>query len=475
MEKYLSLIFLYNRASYKKILLIVGIIPLGFLTIFLLKIGNPFEADSYMLMERAFGGIWAVLLFVAVNIIGLVSVANSLNGKKAVKGTLSTTGYTMRRLCISPVSAFITIFFYYLAIIIILWGAAAASLYIIGKVGLAISGATAIDTKLALGLLRTEIGHALIPTAHLPVMALNIASVLALAGECARSCYLSWHNGTPSAGVVLIAVPMFLVWFFSPDNSYILVAVLIVFTYAVLSFGDVIFREKRPKGDPFKVNKHDGIVDMDSTEFDDDVHFKSNSLVDAFASSSPEKSIQQLYGRDEENGRKKGFKVLNPFRLRRRFLPLGINLEKTNFLWGAGIVIGIAEHLLFFGRYLLRLNAIEDSIQGITIDASMKMPYFWELQAHTYYGYFLGILLVLIVQIYWNYAYYNKETKSVYVMKRLPDRKEYLRTIWVAPVIQAFSIIVIMAVHTVIDLCLYIFVTPEVALYPDYLSHILPF
>ena len=105
MKKYLSLIFLYNRGSYKKLLLSAGTIPVCFGAILLLRTGNPFEADAYMLMERAFGGIWSVLLFIAVILIGLLSAANSLNGKKAAKGTLSTTGYTVRRLCISPVSA----------------------------------------------------------------------------------------------------------------------------------------------------------------------------------------------------------------------------------------------------------------------------------------------------------------------------------------------------------------------------------
>ena len=440
MKKYLSLIFLYNRGSYKKLLLSAGTIPVCFGAILLLRTGNPFEADAYMLMERAFGGIWSVLLFIAVILIGLLSAVNSLNGKKAAKGTLSTTGYTVRRLCISPVSAYITLFFYYLALIIIFWGVAVASLFIIGKAGLVMAGAVGIDTKLALGLLRTEIGHALIPIAHPAVIVFNIAAALALAGECARSCYLSWHNGTPSAGVALVIIPMILVWIYNPDNSYILLAILIVFIYAGLSLGDVIFREKRPKGDPFKVNSHDGIVDLDSTEFDDTVHFKGKSL-----------------------------------RLRRRFLPLGINLEKTDFLWGACIFLGIAEHLLFFGRFLLKMRAIESSIKGITIDSGTQMPYFWELQEHTYYGYIIGILLVLIVQTYWNYVYYNKETKSVYVMKRLPDRKEYSRTIWATPVIEAVFIAVIMVVHTMLDLCLYAFVTPDIALYPDYLSHILPF
>ena len=171
------------------------------------------------------------------------------------------------------------------------------------------------------------------------------------------------------------------------------------------------------------------------------------------------------YGRDEGKS----------LRLRRRFLPLGINLEKTDFLWGACIFLGIAEHLLFFGRFLLQLSAIKSSINGVTIDSGIKMPYFWELQEHTYYGYIIGILLVLIVQTYWNYVYYNKETKSVYVMKRLPDRKEYQRTIWTAPVIEALCIAMIMVFHTAVDLCLYAVATPEIALHSDYLAHILPF
>ena len=87
MKKYLSLIFLYNRGSYKKLLLSAGTIPVCFGAILLLRTGNPFEADAYMLMERAFGGIWSVLLFIAVILIGLLSAANSLNGKKAAKGT----------------------------------------------------------------------------------------------------------------------------------------------------------------------------------------------------------------------------------------------------------------------------------------------------------------------------------------------------------------------------------------------------
>ena len=121
------------------------------------------------------------------------------------------------------------------------------------------------------------------------------------------------------------------------------------------------------------------------------------------------------------------------------------------------------------------LKEIDTSIKGISIASGVEMPYFWELQEHSYYGYIIGILMVVFLQAYWNYEYYNKKTKSVYVMKRLPDRKEYLKTIWVAPIIQGCCVAMIMIVNIVIDLCVYLVATPEIALHADYMAHILPF
>lgn len=476
MNKYLSLIFLYNRASHKKILLVLGAIPLCFVGIFLLRIGNPYEAESEMLMERAFGGFWAVLLFAAVNVMGLMAVANSLNGKKALKATHATTGYTIRRLRLSTISSYLTIFLYYLAIIFIIWGVAIASLYIIGKAGLAMAGSTGTDVGLALGLLRTDIGHALIPIAHPTMIAFNIIAIISLAAECAKSCYLSWHNGRPSAGVLLVAVPMFLVWLNILEDTYVFVAMIIIAVYTVISFGDVISREKRPKGDPFKANQYAGIMDLDSFEFDDSVYAPEvNSFADAYDSSELAKAFPGLYDGEAERADKKGRKKFSLNRLRHRLMPLGINMERANTLFGAWICIGIAEHLIFYFRYFVNLNKIEDSITGISIASGVKMPYFWELQEHTYYGYALAILMVLFLQAYWNYEYYNKKTKIVYVMKRLPDKRVYMRTIWGAPAIQAAFVAVIMVVNTIVDFGIYSLVTPDIAFYSDYLSHIVPF
>lgn len=475
MNKYLSLIFLYNRAGGRKLLLTAAIIPIGFILIFLIRVGNPYEAGSYMLMERAFGGIWAVLPMIAACLLGLMAVADSLSGKKALKASCATTGYTIRRLCISPVKSYLTIFVYYLVILIIFWAIAIASLLVIGRLALSMAGAESADAALALGLLRTEIGHALIPVSHPIVIIFDITAVLALAGQCAKSCYLSWHNGTPSAGVALVIIPMLIVWAFTPESSYILVAILVVALYSLLTLGDVIFRERRPKGDPFKVNKHDGIVDLDSSEYDDNVFVEVNSASGMYASGEEEGSALEKYGRVEGEGERKSIRRYSIGRLRRRFLPIGINMEKANFLFGACIMIGIAEHFVFYGKYMTQLNQLRGAIKGVTIEAGMQMPYFWELQQHTYYGYIAAILAAFFLQAFWNYEYYNKKTKSVYVMKRLPDRKEYPRTIWVTPALQAAVIVVIMAAQTVFDACLYMLATPDIALKADYLTRMLPF
>lgn len=448
MNKYLSLVFLYSRASYKKLLLIIGAIPITLTVLLLFRVGNPISAEPFMLMENAFGGIFGVILLIAIILGSLVAVVNSLNSKKELMMTHATVGYTMRRLRISPIKAYLTIAVYYLAIIIIFWAVTIVSMMLISKICLILStnatagagitvASVAINTQLALGLLRTEIGHALIPFSHPLVIAFNITAILALATECARSCYLSWHNGRQSASIAIIVIPMAIVWTCNLEGIYLLACITVVFFYMVICIGDILSREYRPKGDPFMVNKYIGIMDMDSTEFDDNVFLESNSLVE-----------------DED---KKTWWL-------GKFLPVGINMEKVNTLLGVLTFTGIAEHLIFYGKYMMTLKAIESSIKGVTIDSGIKMTPFWELQQHTYYGYIFAIIAVVLIQAYWNYSYYNKETKSVYVMKRLPNRREYTKSIWLGPVIEAVIIAVVMIVHTLIDYCWYILATPDIAL-----------
>ena len=111
--------------------------------------------DSFMLMERGFGGIWAVLALILANVIASVTVANSLNDKKSLKASHSTPGYTIRRMHISPISSYIMVFVYCILVMVIIWGIAIVSLYVIGKTGITIGGSGNAETRIALGMLRT--------------------------------------------------------------------------------------------------------------------------------------------------------------------------------------------------------------------------------------------------------------------------------------------------------------------------------
>lgn len=429
-----------------------------------------------MLMERAFGGVWPVLLFVAVILVALIAVVTALNGRKVVRGTASTTGYTFRTLRISPIQAYSTVLIYYILMILIFWGLAVVSLVILGGIGLTVAGTSNLKVQLALGLLRTDLGAALIPIANVTHMAFNIVAVLALANDCAKSCYLGWHNGRPSFGVILVAIPMILVWAGALTDTYIFVVIIILTVYIAISFGDVIFREKHPKGDPFKTNQYAGVMDMDGFEFDESTYIPiSNTLVEDYDLDERRGALNRQATGQREHVKEKWTKKLNLTRLRKKFLPVGINMERANNLFGGCLCLGIGEHSVFLFKYVLEFYRVNENIKGVTIAPGVKMPYFWELQQHSYYGYILAIFLVIFIQAYWNYEYYNKKTKSVYVMKMLPDGKEYRRTIWTIPVIEAIFIVAVMIVHIIFDVCVYVFMTPELALYPDYLQHILPF
>ncbi len=473
MVKYLSLVYLYNRAGHRKLLIVSAAIPICYLLIFLIRTGSPTEASSFMLMERGFGGPVGILILIAAALLVYYVIIDSINGKKALKASHATTGYTIRRMCISPISSYFIMFAYSLIMILIIWAIAIASLYAIGRIGLTLAGAEEIETKIALGLLRTKTGAALIPIANPVLIVFDIVVVIALAGECARSCYLGWHNGSPSAGVILIAVLMFIAWAFNLGTGFTLLLIIVAILYAMFSIGDVIFREKRPKGDPFRVNKYSGIIDMDSDDFEEDVFLEVNKANEAYEAWSEETSVLNKYERIGSKGKVSLRDRFNLFKLRRRFMPIGSNMEKANFFLGICICLGIGEHLLFLFRYYMQIKIISRSIKGATIEPGISMPYFSELLTHTLYGYFAAILAAFIVQAYWNYAYYNKETKSVYVMKRLSDRKEYPRTIWVAPLIESVIILIIMIVNLAVDLGIYVFGTPDIALRPDYLMHIL--
>lgn len=142
-------------------------------------------------------------------------------------------------------------------------------------------------------------------------------------------------------------IPAFLVWIHVLDDIYLFMTIVIIAGYTAVSFWDVISREKHPKGDPFKANQYAGIMDLDSFDFDDSSYVpEANRPVEGDDPEALKMALPQLYDAAKGGGRK-GLRRLDLGWLRRRFMPLGIDMERANTLFGAGIVIGITEHLVF--------------------------------------------------------------------------------------------------------------------------------
>lgn len=75
-------------------------------------------------------------------------------------------------------------------------------------------------------------------------------------------------------------------------------------------------------------------------------------------------------------------------------------------------------------------------------------------------GFYLGVLLLGILALC-HYHYYYQGSKSIYLMKRLPDRKVLLKSCICVPVVLGIFSIILMIVLSLLYFGFYMWVTPE--------------
>ena len=87
------------------------------------------------------------------------------------------------------------------------------------------------------------------------------------------------------------------------------------------------------------------------------------------------------------------------------------------------------------------------------------MPRFTELLKDTMDGFlmFFGVMLVMIIM---HYMTYYKDSKSIYLMKRLPDKWEMYRRCVVVPLVAIFIQIITGAACLLLYYGIYLFFTP---------------
>ena len=93
------------------------------------------------------------------------------------------------------------------------------------------------------------------------------------------------------------------------------------------------------------------------------------------------------------------------------------------------------------------------------------MADFIQLADNAFLG-FGALILAMILLAIANYRYHFKGSKSVYLMRRLPDPREYARRCWTLPLIGVGICLVLTAVTTAVCYLIYMKCTPASCLVP---------
>ena len=81
-------------------------------------------------------------------------------------------------------------------------------------------------------------------------------------------------------------------------------------------------------------------------------------------------------------------------------------------------------------------------------------------------GFFLYCFLMLAIVV-WHYLYYHYETKSIYLMKRLPNRVEIHKRAWTLPMLGVAATLLAAFVMLVLYFEIYMIATPKQCITPE--------
>lgn len=149
-----------------------------------------------------------------------------------------------------------------------------------------------------------------------------------------------------------------------------------------------------------------------------------------------------------------------------RYAPLGMNLTafKNILIWGG--IAAVFWSFTFVARLMDSFSSLFRTIRGNKVlrDGAI-MPDFAELMKFALIG-FLVIAVVMVVFIVYNYAYHRQGSKSIYLMRRLPNRLELHKRCITLPAAAVLLCIVAAFIMLCIYYWIYMSITPEECLTP---------
>lgn len=143
-----------------------------------------------------------------------------------------------------------------------------------------------------------------------------------------------------------------------------------------------------------------------------------------------------------------------------KILPVGIPVKKELSGIAAAIGLAVLRSLVYFSIFSSCYENLFDYYHGKkTLITSRRMEDFYIIVEDCFEGFAVVIFLLIALCIY-HYVYHYRESKSIYLMKRLPKKSELYKRCITVPLISIVICIVLTAALLFIYYRHYMTVTP---------------
>lgn len=151
----------------------------------------------------------------------------------------------------------------------------------------------------------------------------------------------------------------------------------------------------------------------------------------------------------------------------RKIIPVGIKAETEIWIFACAIAVGLCRALLFFQAYSREYNRLFHIEYGkkVLIEGRTMADFYVVLKG-TFNGFIVAIF-IFICLIILHYGYHYKDSKSIYTMKRLPDRYELHKRCFTVPLIGIVVSIILITALLLLFYNYYMIKTPADCLFPN--------
>lgn len=150
-----------------------------------------------------------------------------------------------------------------------------------------------------------------------------------------------------------------------------------------------------------------------------------------------------------------------------RLAPPGRDLTAESFIYGGIILVAFIFSTSFFSTLYRAYKSLFHVVgRARQLIPGAVMPDFVELSTNVM-GFFSLVLFAAPILVLFYRSTFQAESKSIYLMKRLPDRWELFRRTWGMPVFFVIVGALFSLVLVFLYFAIYMIVTPESCLQPD--------